>query len=87
MALYQRYDGGKINVNISGGSGVDKNGFTMKGDIEMDGNEVKGLGAPTDDTSAVTKKWVDDEIYHQTGCDYYSTCGVHYDRGHQHGWK
>ena len=65
MALYQGYDGGNINVNISGGSGVDKNGFTMKGDIEMDGNEVKGLGAPTDDTSAVTKKWVDDEIVKQ----------------------
>ena len=65
MALYQGYDGGKINVNISGGSGVDKNGFTMKGDIEMDGNEVKGLGAPTDDTSAVSKKWVDDEIVKQ----------------------
>ena len=65
MALYQGYDGGKINVNISGGSGVDKNGFTMKGDIEMDGNEVKGLGTPTDDTSAVTKKWVDDEIVKQ----------------------
>jgi hypothetical protein len=65
MALYQGYAGGKINVNISGGSGVDKNGFTMKGDIEMDGNEVKGLGAPTDDTSAVTKKWVDDEIVKQ----------------------
>ena len=65
MALYQGYDSGKINVNISGGSGVDKNGFTMKGDIEMDGNEVKGLGAPTDDTSAVTKKWVDDEIVKQ----------------------
>ena len=65
MALYQGYDGGKINVNISGGSGVDKNGFTMKGDIEMGGNEVKGLGAPTDDTSAVTKKWVDDEIIKQ----------------------
>jgi hypothetical protein len=65
MALYQGYAGGKINVNISGGSGVDKNGFTMKGDIEMDGNEVKGLGTPTDDTSAVTKKWVDDEIVKQ----------------------
>ena len=65
MALYQGYDGGKINVNISGGSGVDKNGFTMKGDIEMDGNEVKGLGTPTDDTSAVPKKWVDDEIVKQ----------------------
>ena len=65
MALYQGYDGGKINVNISGGSGVDKNGFTMNGDIEIDGNEVKGLGTPTDDTSAVTKKWVDDEIIKQ----------------------
>ena len=38
MALYQGYDGGKINVNISGGSGVDKNGFTMKDDIEINGN-------------------------------------------------
>jgi hypothetical protein len=28
----------------------------------MDGNEIKGLRAPTDDTSAVTKKWVDDDI-------------------------
>jgi hypothetical protein len=65
MALYQGYDGGKINVNISGGSGVDKNGFTMKGDIGMDGNEMKGLGAPTDDTSAVTKNWVDNEIVKQ----------------------
>ena len=37
----------------------------MKGDIEMDGSEVKGLGAPTDDTSAISKKWVDDEIVKQ----------------------
>jgi hypothetical protein len=46
MALYQGYTSGNIDV-----SGVNENGFTMKGDIEMDGNEVKGLGAPTDDTS------------------------------------
>jgi hypothetical protein len=50
---------------VTGGSGVDKTGFTMEGDIKMDGNEVKGLGAPTDDTSAVNKKWVDDEIVKQ----------------------
>jgi hypothetical protein len=33
MALYQGYSGGKLEVNISGGSGVDKSGFTMSGDI------------------------------------------------------
>ena len=65
MALYQGYTSGNINIDVSGGDGVNENGFTMKGDIEMDGNEVKGLGAPTDDTSAVTKKWVDDEIVKQ----------------------
>ena len=65
MALYQGYTGGNINIDVSGGGGVNENGFTMKGDIEMDGNEVKGLGAPTDDTSAVTKKWVDNEIFRQ----------------------
>ena len=64
MALYQGYTGGNINIDVSD-DGVNENGFTMKGDIEMDGNEVKGLGAPTDDTSAVTKKWVDDEIVKQ----------------------
>jgi hypothetical protein len=65
MALYQGYTGGNINIDVSGGDGVNENGYTMKGDSEMDGNEVKGLGAPTDDTSAVTKKWVDDEIVRQ----------------------
>jgi hypothetical protein len=30
MALYQGYGGSKIQGNISGGSGVAKNGFTMK---------------------------------------------------------
>ena len=65
MALYQGYTSGNINIDVSGGDGVSENGFTMKGDIEMDGNEVKGLGAPTGDTSAVTKKWVDNEIVKQ----------------------
>jgi hypothetical protein len=35
MALYQGYNGSKIDINVSG-AGVDENGFTMKGDIEMD---------------------------------------------------
>ena len=65
MALYQGYISGNINIDVSGGDGVSENGFTMKGDIEMNGNEVKGLGAPTGDTSAVTKKWVDNEIVKQ----------------------
>jgi hypothetical protein len=56
MALYRGYVIGKDDAGTSGGSVFNKNGFTMKGDIEMDGNEVKGLGVPTDDMSAVTKK-------------------------------
>jgi hypothetical protein len=34
----------------------------MTGDIEMGGNEVRGLGAPSTDGSAVSKKWVTDHV-------------------------
>jgi hypothetical protein len=61
MSLYYGYNG-KIQIELNNSGGANENGFTMKGDIEMDGNEVKGLGAPTADTSAVSRKWVDDEI-------------------------
>ena len=45
-----------------GGSSVDTNGFTMSGDIDMDGNEIVGLDDPSNDSSAASKKYVDDEI-------------------------
>ena len=46
----------------SGSSGVDTNGFTMSGDIDMNGNEVIGLDEPSGDSSAANKKYVDDEV-------------------------
>ncbi len=48
--------------SVSSGSGADTNGFTMSGDIDMDGHEVVGLGDPSSDSSASNKKYVDDEI-------------------------
>ncbi len=48
--------------SVSSGSGVDTNGFTMSGDIDMDGNEVIGLDDPSNDSSAANKKYVDDEV-------------------------
>ncbi len=50
------------NTNSRGGSSVDTNGFTMSGDIDLDGNEIVGLDDPSNDSSAVSKKYVDDEI-------------------------
>ncbi len=50
------------NTNSRGGSSVDTNGFTMSGDINMDGNEIVGLDDLSNDSSAVNKKYVDDEI-------------------------
>ncbi len=46
----------------SSSSGVDTSGFTMSGDIDMDGNEIVGLDDPSDDSSATSKKYEDDEI-------------------------
>ncbi len=70
MSVYLGYDtitkqylkslgggGGSDSAN----SGVDTNGFTMPGDIDMDGNEIVGLDDPSDDSSATSKKYVDDE--------------------------
>ena len=45
----------------SAGSGS-TNGFTMSGDINMNGNEVIGLDDPSVGSSATNKKYVDDEI-------------------------
>ena len=49
----------------SGGStdsGLSASGFTITGDIDMGGNEVIGLDDPSSDSSATSKKYVDDEI-------------------------
>ena len=54
--------GGGGSSSSSGSSGVDTNGFTMSGDINMSGNEVVGLDDPSSDSSAASKKYVDDEI-------------------------
>ncbi len=47
---------------FTSGSGANVNGFTMSGDINMSGNEVIGLDDPSSDSSAASKKYVDDEI-------------------------
>ena len=47
---------------FTSGSGANINGFTMSGDINMSGNEVIGLDDPSGDSSATSKKYVDDEI-------------------------
>ncbi len=46
----------------SGSSELSASGFTMSGDINMSGNEVIGLDDPSSDSSATSKKYVDDEI-------------------------
>ena len=50
------------STSTSSGSGPNTNGFTMSGDINMSGNEVIGLDDPSGDSSAASKKYVDDEI-------------------------
>ncbi len=75
MSVYLGYDaitkqylrsltGGSVSSSgsTSSGSGVDTNGFTMSGDINMSGNEVVGLDDPSGDSSAANKKYVDDEV-------------------------
>ncbi len=43
-------------------SSPNTNGFTMSGDINMGGHEVIGLDDPSSDSSATSKKYVDDEV-------------------------
>ena len=57
---YLRSLGGGRGVSDSTGTG--SSGFTMSGDIDMSGNEVIGLDDPSGDSSAASKKYVDDEV-------------------------
>ncbi len=57
--------GGVISDSTGTGSGsgeANTSGFTMSGDINMGGHEVIGLDDPSSDSSATSKKYVDDEI-------------------------
>ena len=72
MSVYLGYDeitkqylkslGGGGIVTVSGSGGASASGFTMSGDINMSGHEVIGLDDPSSDSSATSKKYVDDEI-------------------------
>ncbi len=53
---------GGTGSSFGGGTSVDTNGFTMSGDIDMDGNEIEGLDDPSTDSSATNKKYVDDKV-------------------------
>ena len=60
---YLRSLGGGGTITVSDSSGdLSATGFTMSGDINMSGNEVVGLDDPSSDSSATSKKYVDDEV-------------------------
>ena len=81
MSVYLGYDtvtkqylkslagGGGGGSSASSSSGVDTSSFTMSGDINMNGNEIVGLDDPSNDSSATSKKYVDDEIAKVSGLD------------------
>lgn len=50
------------HVHPSDTSKVSKAGDTMTGALAMGGNKVTGLGAPTEEADAATKKYVDDAV-------------------------
>ncbi len=72
MSVYLGYDeitrqylrslAGGSSSGGSTDSELSASGFTMSGDINMSGNEVIGLDDPSSDSSATSKKYVDDEI-------------------------
>ncbi len=75
MSVYLGYDtvtkqylkslaggGGGGASEASTGGGVDTSGFTMSGDIDMNDNEIVGLDDPSNDSSAASKKYVDNEV-------------------------
>ncbi len=60
MSVYLGYDTvtKQYLKGLTGGGGAS----TMSGDIDMDGNEIVGLDDPSNDSSAASKKYVDNEV-------------------------
>lgn len=58
------------HVHPSDTKKLDKSGGTMTGNLAMSNNKITGLGAPTDDTDAATKKYVDDGLAEKAASDH-----------------
>ena len=58
------------HVHPSDTSKVSKTGDTMSGALAMGGNKVTGLGAPTEEADAATKKYVDDGLAGKAASDH-----------------
>ena len=57
------FDGSSYQTGVTDTAGfVTTSGATMAGDIAMGGNDITGLGAPTNDNDAARKVYVDDTI-------------------------
>ena len=61
--------GGGSGSSASSSSGVDTSGFTMSGDINMNGNEIVGLDDQSNDSSVTSKKYVDAKVSSGGGLD------------------
>lgn len=58
------------HVHPSDTKKLDKSGGTMTGDLAMSNHKITGLGAPTDNTDAATKKYVDDGLGEKAASDH-----------------
>lgn len=58
------------HVHPSDTSKVSKAGDTMTGALAMGGNKITGLGVPTEEADAATKKYVDDGLANKAASDH-----------------
>ncbi len=56
-----------VDNSISLAGGLSISGITMQGDIDMNGNEVKGLADPTNDDMAASKGYVESNFLDLAG--------------------